>query len=160
MATQGGELQGPLLDATDTGNLTPTGSEGPGVTASPGCQVLSTVYTHIAGIDNLLNSRDDDFSLAAVSPAIDKGIDPRGPDLNPAYAPLLTADFTKNFARPRDGDQNGTAAFDMGALEKAGACEPGATTSCYSGPAGTLGIGHNVREARRRVALKASLDRV
>ena len=46
-----GEIDGPALDATDTGNLTPTGSEGSGVSASPGCQVAATVYTTPAGLD-------------------------------------------------------------------------------------------------------------
>ncbi len=37
-----GEIDGPELDATDAGNLTPTGTEGLGVVASPGCDNPTT----------------------------------------------------------------------------------------------------------------------
>jgi hypothetical protein len=110
----GGELSGPVLDGTDGGNLTPTGTEGTGVSASAGCQLPATVYTNMTGLDGLANTADDDFSLAAASPAIDGGIDPRTPIPEPSVAALFTADFTKENARPRDGDGDQTVAFDLG----------------------------------------------
>jgi hypothetical protein len=58
-----GELHGPLLDSADAGNLTPTGTEGAGVTASPGCEVPTSVYTDVPGSDGLVNTADDDFTL-------------------------------------------------------------------------------------------------
>lgn len=140
----GGELNGPLLDATDAGNLTPTGTEGTGVTASPGCDNLATVYTNRNGADNQPSTKDDDFTLAISSPAIDQGVDPRTLGFNASLDTLFLADFVKAAARPRDGDQNGSSLFDIGALEKAGACEPGTISSCYSGPAGTAGVGQCV----------------
>ena len=72
-----GEINGPALDATDAGNLTPTGTEGPGVTASPGCDLPGAVYATVNGPDGLPNTADDDFALATNSPAIDRGMDPR-----------------------------------------------------------------------------------
>jgi hypothetical protein len=39
-----GELKGPLLDNADAGNLTPTGTEGQGVSASAGCNVMGSVF--------------------------------------------------------------------------------------------------------------------
>ncbi len=39
-----GEFSGPALDATDAANLTPTGTEGPGVTAAPGCGLPRAIY--------------------------------------------------------------------------------------------------------------------
>src|SRR5262249_26094765 len=72
-----GEISGPALDASDGGNLTPTGSEGLGVTASSSCGNAATVYTNVNGADGLANTGDDDFKLATGSPAIDNGRDPR-----------------------------------------------------------------------------------
>lgn len=112
-----GEIQGPALDATDSGNLTPTGTEGPGVTASPGCEVPSTVYADVDGADDLANTADDDFALADGSPVIDQGLDPRTLGLDPLFDPLFEADFAAEAARPKDGDADGSAEFDLGALE-------------------------------------------
>lgn len=137
----GGELNGPLLDATDASNLTPIGAEGSGVTASPGCDNLATVYANRNGTDGQPHTKDDDFTLAASSPAIDRGIDPRTLGFDASLDSLFLADFASAAARPRDGDQNGTNLFDIGALEKAGACEPGAISSCYTGPGGTENVG-------------------
>ncbi|MBI3304242.1 MAG: right-handed parallel beta-helix repeat-containing protein [Deltaproteobacteria bacterium] len=136
-----GELKGVLLDSVDAGNLTPSGSEGPGVSASPGCGVAGTVYAQVTGADGIANTADDDFSLAAGSPAVDTGMDPRTLGPGAAFDLLFTADVTKEGARPRDGDKNNTAEFDRGAVEKPGECEPGASKSCYTGPAGTAGVG-------------------
>jgi hypothetical protein len=59
-----GEINGPALDATDSGNLTPAGNESPGVGASPGCQVPGNVYADLNGTDGQPNSADDDFTLS------------------------------------------------------------------------------------------------
>ncbi len=112
-----GKINGPALDSTDAGNLTPMGSEGPGVTASPGCEFMGTVYTSLDGLDGIPGTADDDFALAPGSPAIDRGMDPRTLGLDPAFNPLLEADFLSQGARPKDGDRSGTTAFDIGALE-------------------------------------------
>jgi RHS repeat-associated protein len=119
-----GEIDGPALDATDSNNLTPTGSEGPGVTASPGCEVSSNVYANLNGLDTQPNTADDDFTLAPTSPAIDRGMDPRTLGLNPSFNPLFEADFSGEGRRPRDGNGSGTAEFDMGALEAGQAARP------------------------------------
>jgi hypothetical protein len=100
-----GEFSGPVLDATDSGNLTPTGSEGPGVGASPGCDAPANVF-------------DDNFILVADSPAVDSGMDPRTLGLNPLLNTILEADFfDDDFRRPENGSPSGAAAFDMGAFE-------------------------------------------
>lgn len=44
-----GEINGPALDATDSGNLTPSGTEGAGVAASPGCRLTALIYRNAAG---------------------------------------------------------------------------------------------------------------
>lgn len=139
-----GELKGPLLDGMDAGNLTPTGSEGPGVSTSPGCELAEMVYANVNGQDGMPNTMDDDFTLATSSPAIDRGVDLRQFDFG-APNSVLEADYLEEGARPQDGDGNGTAEFDMGALEKAGSggggCTEGETRSCYEGPEGTEGVG-------------------
>ncbi len=112
-----GELDGPVLDATDAGNLTPAGTEGPGVSASPGCEISATVYANLAGLDGQLNTADDDFTLATGSPAIDAGTDPRTLGLDPTLNALFEADYAATGARPRVGTPGGTAKFDIGALE-------------------------------------------
>jgi parallel beta-helix repeat protein len=113
-----GELDGPLLDSTDAGNLTPTGTEGQGVTASPDCDLSTNVYADVSGPDGLMNTADDDFTLMSTSPAIDKGIDPRTVGVQPATASLL-ADFAYDARRPADGTNSGVPRFDLGALELA-----------------------------------------
>ncbi len=112
-----GEISGPALDATDSGNLTPAGTEGPGVAASLGCDNVVTVYKPLAGPDGLVGTPDDDFTLATGSPAIDRGMDPRALGLPTAFTPLLEADFAGDAARPKNGTGAPTALFDMGALE-------------------------------------------
>ena len=97
-----GEINGPVLDGTDASNLTPTGAGGPGVVASPGCEVAANVYANAAGAD---------FTLAPGSPAIDRGMDPRTLGLGSVFDALLLADFSAEGARLSD------ALFDIGALE-------------------------------------------
>ena len=111
-----GEIDGPVLDPSDGGNLTPTGSEGPGAGPSPGCDTM--VYADHAGPDGVPDTGDDDFRLAEDSPALDIGIDPRTLGLPPAYDVLLETDFTGvPGARPRNATAAATARFDAGALE-------------------------------------------
>ncbi len=112
-----GEVNGPALDGTDAGNLTPTGTEGPGVAASPGCDVAANVYAHVAGPDGVANTGDDDFTPVTASPLLDAGFDPRTLGLSTAFNPLLESDYTKPAARPRLGAPGGTARFDIGARE-------------------------------------------
>jgi hypothetical protein len=47
-----GEIAGPVLDGADGANLTPSGSEGPGVTASPGCDTPAIVYRSLPGTEH------------------------------------------------------------------------------------------------------------
>jgi hypothetical protein len=114
-----GEIQGPILDSTDAGNLTPAGNEGDGVSASPGCSALDSIYVSANGPDNVPGTADDDFSLASHSPAIEGGMDPRVLGLNLLFDTLFTADFDSDFSRPADGDGDRLAAFDIGAFETA-----------------------------------------
>jgi hypothetical protein len=109
-----GEITGPALEATDAGNLTPTGAEGPGVGASPGCEGPATVYAGAAGPDGVGNTGDDDFTLAAASPALDGGIDPRTLGLDPGLHPLIEASYPGPASRPAG------AGFDVGAMEAGG----------------------------------------
>ena len=110
-----GEISGPALDPTDFGNLTPTGTEGPGVIASPGCQALSTVYAHLPGADGSGSGVDDDFAPGAGSPLIDRGTDPRA--LGLGLDDVLEADFGGDRARPRNATGSTTPRFDIGAIE-------------------------------------------
>ncbi|OLD62965.1 MAG: hypothetical protein AUI47_10710 [Acidobacteria bacterium 13_1_40CM_2_68_5] len=112
-----GEIDGPELDATDTGNLTPTGSEGPGTIASQGCQTPATDYARLAGADGMVNTGDDDVTPATTSPLIDAGMDPRTLGLDSSFDALFEADFFGNAARPRAGSPTGTLRFDIGAVE-------------------------------------------
>lgn len=104
-----GEISGPALDGTDAGNLTPKGTEGPGVSACPGCEVLANVYKNLNGPDGLPNTADDDLRLASGSCAIDRGLDPRTLGLDVPDA-VFEADFSKEAARPHGN-------FDIGAFE-------------------------------------------
>jgi RHS repeat-associated protein len=112
-----GEISGPALDASDSGNLTPTGSEGSGVAASPGCEIPSNVYLNVNGVDGVANTADDDFNLASHSPAIDRGMDPRTLGLSVLFNSLFESAFANDAARPADGDTDRIAAFDIGAFE-------------------------------------------
>ena len=111
------EVKGPVLDSTDSGNLTPQGTEGAGVSSSPGCEIPANVYANINGPDNLPNSADDDFRLKSGSPAIDRGMDPRTLGLSVLFNPIFEADFDTEVARPSDGNADRIVAFDIGALE-------------------------------------------
>jgi hypothetical protein len=109
-----GEIAGTVLDGTDGANLTPTGAEGPGVTASPGCAAGGSVYRGLAGGGPAM--LDDDPTPAPGSPLIDRGIDPRTvltPDLNARFE----ADYFEEGARPVAGSAGGAARFDIGAVE-------------------------------------------
>ena len=111
-----GEIAGPVLDGADGVNLTPAGTEGPGVTASPGCDNPALVYRDLAGADHASGSLDDDPTPAAASPLIDRGLDPRTvltPDLNARFE----ADYFGESVRPAAGSAAGSARFDIGAAE-------------------------------------------
>lgn len=111
-----GEIAGPVLDGTDGANLTPSGSEGPGVTASPGCDTPAIVYRSLPGVDHAPSTLDDDPTPAPASPLIDRGLDPRTlltPDLNARFE----ADYFDESVRPAAGSAGGTARFDIGAAE-------------------------------------------
>jgi hypothetical protein len=111
-----GEIAGPVLDGADGANLTPGGTEGPGVSASPGCDNPALVYRDLAGADHASGSLDDDPTPAPASPLIDRGLDPRTvltPDLNTRFE----ADYFSEFARPTVGSAGGPPRFDMGAAE-------------------------------------------
>ncbi len=111
-----GEIAGPVLDSADGVNLTPAGTEGPGVTASPGCDNPALVYRDLAGADHASGSLDDDPTPAAASPLIDRGLDPRTvltPDLNARFE----ADYFGESVRPAASSATGPARFDIGAAE-------------------------------------------
>lgn len=118
-----GEMAGPVLDAIDGGNLTPTGAEGPGVATSPGCELPATVYRNLAGADHAPGSLDDDPTPAAGSPLIDRGLDPRTlltPDLNARFE----ADYFDEGVRPVAGAVGSPSRFDIGAVEARRDAEP------------------------------------
>jgi hypothetical protein len=110
-----GEIHGTALDDTDAGNLTPTGSEGPGVGTSPGCELPTTVYAEVAGADGRPNTADDDFILAPASPAIGQGLDPRTLGLDSGLDALFEADFVRPDARLAADSGGG---FDIGAIAR------------------------------------------
>jgi parallel beta-helix repeat protein len=114
-----GEIDGPVLDATDSGNLTPSGTEGAGVTASAGCDSEATVYADVNGPDRLADTADDDFAPALDSPALDRGLDAGAVGLPASFTSLLEADFWADSARPEPGRPGGMARFDIGAVELA-----------------------------------------
>jgi hypothetical protein len=107
-----GEIAGPVLDGADGANLTPTGAEGPGVSASPGC--AGVVYRNLPA--GALPMLDHDPTPAPASPLIDRGLDPRTaltPDLNGRFE----ADYFDEGVRPIPGSAAGAARFDIGAVE-------------------------------------------
>jgi hypothetical protein len=111
-----GEIAGPVLDGADGANLTPSGTEGPGVTPSPGCNDPLIVYRSLPGADHAPSTLDDDSTPAPGSPLIDRGLDPRTlltPDLNARFE----ADYFGESVRPAPGSAGGTARFDIGAAE-------------------------------------------
>jgi hypothetical protein len=112
-----GEVAGPVLDGTDGANLTPTGSEGPGVTASPGCGSFASVYRSLESTDDAPSLLDDaDPTPAAASPLIDRGLDPRTL-LTPEYNARFEADYFAESVRPLAGTAGGPKRFDIGAVE-------------------------------------------
>ena len=112
-----GDINGPVLDSTDSGNLSPEGIEGLGFSASAGCQDLENVFSNAKGADGIANTIDDDFRLSPVSPAIDRGIDSRTLGLSPLLNPVLEADYYIDLTRPRIGKRGNHAQFDIGAHE-------------------------------------------
>src|SRR5262249_54212052 len=112
-----GEINGPVLDAIDSGNFTPQGSEGAGVSAFPGCDLPANLFANLNGLDSLPNTADDDFSLRQHSLAIDIGMDPRALGFNPAFDPIFQADFAVEGIRPADGNADRLVSFDAGAFE-------------------------------------------
>ena len=112
-----GEISGPVLDSTDSGNFTPLGSEGAGVSAFPGCELPANLFANPNGLDSLPNTADDDFTLRQNSIAIDIGMDPRTLGFNPTFNPIFEADFAVEGVRPADGNADRVASFDAGAFE-------------------------------------------
>ena len=111
-----GEIAGPVLDGSDGANLTPTGGEGPGVTASPDCASPASVYRSLSGADQVPHTHDDDPTPAPESPLVDRGLDPRTvltPDLNTRFE----ADYFDEAVRPLADSVAGPARFDIGAVE-------------------------------------------
>ncbi len=136
-----GEITGPVLDSTDSGNFTPLGNEGAGVSALPGCDNPANLFTNRNGLDNVPNTIDDDFSLKADSLAIDIGMDPRTLGLDTAFNPIFEADFVSDGIRPADGNADRIAAFDAGAFEFPNAppvANAGANQTVYRGQLVTL----------------------
>ena len=118
-----GEIAGPVLDGADGGNLTPSGTEGPGVAARPGCDNPAIVYRNLAGADHASSTLDDDPTPAPASPLIDRGLDPRTvltPDLNARFE----ADYFDEAVRPVAGNAGGPARFDIGAAEVRSDAQP------------------------------------
>ena len=132
-----GELNGPMLDPTDGGNRTPTASEGPGVAATPGCDLSSNVYANLPGPDGNANTDDDDFTPVTASPLLDAGVDPRTLGFNPALNPFFESDYTDPAARPRLGTPGGTVAFDIGAREPDVVDEIGPLVTIVAPPEGS-----------------------
>lgn len=111
-----GEFKRVDLGADDHSNLTPTGLEGPGVSASPECEDATRVFADLPGPDGELDTADDDFALAEGSPALDAGVALLGV-LPQLPAALLIADHFRDAVRPADGDGDLQADYDIGAVE-------------------------------------------
>lgn len=127
-----GEIDGPVLDGADGANLTPGGTEGPGVGASPGCDNPALVYRDLASADHVSSTLDDDPTPAPASPLIDRGLDPRTlltPDLNARFE----ADYFDESVRPAAGKAGGLARFDIGAAEARRDAQP--PTVVFQAPA-------------------------
>src|SRR5215813_2807042 len=112
-----GQISPQILDSTDSGNFTPVGNEGTGLTAFPGCEIPANLFANKDGLDRQPNTADDDFSLKRNSLAIDIGMDPRTLGLNPAFNVIFEADFVTDGIRPADGNADRIVAFDAGAFE-------------------------------------------
>jgi hypothetical protein len=109
-------VPGPLEQPTAAGNLTPSGNEGQGYGASPGCDNPDTLFENrAAGRDEIWGTVDDDFFLRETSPAVDAGYSTLPSGLDPQ---ILRGDFFENaLVRPSDGNYDGTFTYDIGALE-------------------------------------------
>ena len=114
---QQGEIFGPALDSTDSGNLSPQGTEGSGFSLSAGCNNADNVLANVKGPDGIANTIDDDFRLSPLSPAIDRGLDSRTLGLSPLFNTILEADYYIDLTRPRIGKRGNHAEFDIGAHE-------------------------------------------
>jgi hypothetical protein len=112
-----GEIFGQALDTTDSGNLSPHGTEGSGFTPSAGCNNADGVLANLIGPDGIANTRDDDYRLLSVSPALDSGLDTRTLGLSPLFNPILEGDYYIDLTRPRIGKRGNHAQFDIGAHE-------------------------------------------
>ncbi|MBI1847197.1 MAG: hypothetical protein HYR86_09530, partial [Candidatus Rokubacteria bacterium] len=112
-----GELTATALDSQAAGNLTPTGTEGAGVSAWPGCQTPATVYANITGADGVANTADDDVTPTAAGPLVDHGLDPTTLGLTTDLNAIFQSDFLGPAHRPAYGLPTGALAYDMGAIE-------------------------------------------
>jgi Bacterial Ig domain/Right handed beta helix region len=119
-----GEIFGPALDSTDSGNLSPQGTEGPGFSSSAGCNNAENVLADVKGPDGIANTGDDDYRLSILSPALDSGLDSRILGLSPLFNPILEADYYIDLTRPRIGKRGNHAQFDIGAHEYIVANQP------------------------------------
>jgi len=140
-ANTGGQLSGAILDTSDSGNFTPLGNEGPGVSALPGCDNPANLFSNRNGPDGVPNTIDDDFSLKEDSLAIDVGMDPRTLGLSPAFNSIFEADFRQDNIRPADGNADRVPAFDVSAFEYPNAppiANAGANQTVYRGQLVTL----------------------
>jgi hypothetical protein len=88
--------------------------------ANAGCAVAAQVFESLGDP----TGAQVDFGLAEGSPAVDIGLDPRALGLGAALDPSFEADFSGSAERPLDGDDDGVAAFDAGALEAGGGGPP------------------------------------
>ena len=136
-----GELIGPILDSSDSGNFTPLGNEGPGLAALPDCGNPASIFANRNGPDGTPNTIDDDFSLKSGSLAIDVGMDPRTLGLSVFFNPIFEADFHSENVRPADGNADRAPAFDASAFEYPNAppvANAGVNQSVYRGQLVTL----------------------
>lgn len=116
----------------DDANYSPTGSEDTAVGARPGCDEAERIFDDLAGPDGELNTGDDDFVLAADSLALDAGV-PLVAEVPGLAEALLRADLTGEDVRPLDGDGDGQADYDIGAIED-GARDPAPTPTATATP--------------------------
>ncbi len=84
---------------------------------SAGCNSADNVLADMKGPDGIANTRDDDYRLSSVSPALDSGLDSRILGLSPLFNPILEADYYIDLTRPRIGKRGNHAQFDIGAHE-------------------------------------------
>lgn len=127
-----GEITGPVLDGLDDANLTPTGAEGPGVTASPGCSSFASLYRSLPGPGGPVDPLADDPTPSGGSLLIDRGLDPRSvltPDLNARFE----ADYFAETVRPLGTSADAPPRFDIGAVEARPDAQP--PTVVFQAPA-------------------------